>query len=219
MVDPDIRRIAGWQSSAFFCAFTLGLVLKLRLTGAFGYYYPKLFCHMRDTLRALYDREQGLVSIFSNSVYPAVAFNCGPQTTCKLHTDDGNAARMPCAVTAMGKWDSSKRGKVILWSIKRFIAIPHGATYWIPSATVPHGNTPIGKDESRGSLTQYCAGGLLRWVAYGFTSITKLLAQKGGAAKKSQYDGAPGHRAAEALAMYSKAGELGQDQRAMFGGT
>lgn len=188
----------------------------MTLTGGFAYYYPKLYSHMRDTLRELYSHEDGLVTNFGNSVYPAVAFNCGPQTACKLHTDDGNAARMPCTVTAMGNWDSSKSGKVILWSIKHFIADPHGATYWIPSATVPHRNTPIGDQETRCSMTQYCAGGLLRWVAYGYKSIVKLLSEKGGAAKKAQYDGAPGQKAAEGLALYTKAGELLRDQKSTF---
>lgn len=171
---------------------------------------------MRESLELLYGHEEGLVTNFNNSVYPAVAFNCGPSTACLVHSDWGNAARMPCVVTAGGDWDSSKGGKVILWSIRRFIRVPHGATYWIPSATVPHGNTPIGRDESRLSLTQYCSGGLLRWVAYGFISITRLLKQKGGAAKKDAYDGPPGHRAAEGLGLYSKAGELAADQRKAF---
>lgn len=136
---------------------------------------------MRENLQALYDHEKGLLPNFRNSAYPAVAFNCGPRTTCKIHADRGNASRLPCAVTAGGPWDSAKGGKVILWSIKRYIAVPKGGTYWIPSATVPHGNTPIGDDESRVSLTQYCSGGLLRWVAYGFTSIKKLMSERGGA--------------------------------------
>lgn len=171
---------------------------------------------MRENLQALYNHEEGLLPNFRNSVYPAVAFNCGPRTACKIHADRGNAARMPCVVTAGGGWDGTKSGKVILWSIKRYIAVPSGTTYWIPSATVPHGNTPIEGDESRVSLTQYCSGGLLRWVAYGFTSITKLMSQRGGAARKAKYDGPPGERAAQALALYSKANELVKDQQAMY---
>lgn len=192
-------------------------MLTVHSTGGFAYYFPKLFNHMREELQKLYNEEVGLEQNFTNSVYPAVALNCGPTTACKLHADENNAARFPCTVTATGPFDPSKGGKVILWSIKRYISVPHGGTYWIPSATVPHGNTPILDGQSRGSITQYCAGGLLRYVAYGFTSITKLLRRRGGAALKAQYDGPSGTRAKEALALYSKSTELARDQEKMFG--
>lgn len=191
--------------------------LPLKFSGGFAYYFPKVFCHLRVELQKLYEQEGGLVQNFANSVYPATAFNCGPKTACKLHADENNVARMPCAVTATGAFDASKGAKVILWSIKKYIAVPHGATYWIPSATVPHGNTPIGDSEARGSITQFCAGGLLRYVAYGFTSIKKLLRQRGGAAKKAVFDGPPGAKAQAGIALYSKAAELKVDQKVAFG--
>ena len=39
-----------------------------------------------------------------------------------------------------------------------------------------HGNTSIQKGERRESFTQYAAGGLFRWVQYGFRSWKSLSA-------------------------------------------
>ena len=44
----------------------------------------------------------------------------------------------------------------------------------IPSATLRHANVPIQPGEQRESFTQYAAGGLFRWVKYGFRSWKSL---------------------------------------------
>lgn len=78
----------------------------------------------------------------------------------------------------------------------------------IPSALVTHGNTPIQAGETRMSVTQYCSGGLLRWVAYGFRSAKSLLAEPKGAAKKEEIDGPAGSRWKWALSLFSTLEEL-----------
>ena len=85
-----------------------------------------------------------------------------------MHTDVGNKANGLCAVTALGKFNPKRSGHLILGRLRLVIEFPPGTTALIPSATVPHGNTAIDDDETRMSVTQYAAGGLFRWVKYGF---------------------------------------------------
>lgn len=159
-------------------------------------------------MRKLFNANKNLQPNFSNSVYPTVTYNCGPDTECVEHVDHGNAAHMLCAVTALGDYDPTKGGHLILYPLKRFIRFPPGSTILIPSAMVAHGNTPIAQGETRMSITQYCPGGLLRWVEYGFRSCKSLLQEYQGAAKKAEIDGPPGSRCTWALGLFSKLGEL-----------
>ncbi|KAJ6576203.1 hypothetical protein B0H10DRAFT_2103398, partial [Mycena sp. CBHHK59/15] len=57
-------------------------------------------------------------------------------------------------------------------------------------------------------MTQYLAGELFRWAAYGYQSAKSLLATTGGAAKKRAFDGEPGAQAEWAIGLLSKADEL-----------
>jgi hypothetical protein len=88
----------------------------------------------------------------------------------------------------------------------------------IPSAVIDHGNTPVQDGETRLSFAQYAAGGLFRWVAYGFQSAKALMATEDGKKQKSQVDKKEGERWREGLALFSKAGELKADLEAVFGG-
>ena len=81
---------------------------------------------------------------------------------------------------------------------------------------MPHGNTPIATGEVRTLITQYCAGGLLRWVAYGFQSVKSLTSTKEGQAMKEKINGPPGSRWEQALGLFSKASELLEDQKVAF---
>jgi len=47
------------------------------------------------------------------------------------------------------------------------IQFPVGSTILVPLAIIKHPNTAIRKGEKRYSFTQYCAGGLFRWVDNG----------------------------------------------------
>jgi len=42
---------------------------------------------------------------------------------------------------------------------------------------VTHSNTPIQKGETRSSFTQYTAGGIIRWVDYGFQTAKDFFDQ------------------------------------------
>lgn len=93
-----------------------------------------------------------------------------------------------------------------------------GSTALIPSGCVRHGNTPIGDSEIRLSITQYAAGGLFRWVAYGFQAAKTLLKTPAGRKKKKHLDKEAGERWREGLAMFSTVGGLQADAEDVFNG-
>ncbi|KAH7908186.1 hypothetical protein BJ138DRAFT_990643, partial [Hygrophoropsis aurantiaca] len=150
--NPAIKRIAGFGNSAF------------------AWYAPKMYRHYSEHLGQLYRRHPGLQNIFKNSIFPAATFNFGPQVETCDHTDSQNVSYGLCAISALGDFDPTKGGHLILFDVKLAIEFPPGSTILIPSATMRHGNVKIGAEETRLSFTQYCAGGLLRWVRYGFQS-------------------------------------------------
>lgn len=195
IANNGVRRIAAFQNSAFAC------------------YAPKVYEYTRRTLKELYDTYQWLEPNFDKSVYSSVTFNCGPETACLEHTDSGNAAHLFCAITALGDYDPTQGGHLVIFPLKLIIEFPPGSTILIPSATIAHGNTPIGPNEKRMSMTQYCAGGLFRWVEYGFRSAKSLLAQKGGQEKRNQIDSS---RAAWAINLFSKSKELAGDRATLL---
>ena len=73
-----------------------------------------------------------------------------------------------CAITALGPFDPTHGGHLVLWDLKIVIEFPPGSTILIPSATLRHSNMAIQPGEKRFSITQYTAGGLFRWVDHGF---------------------------------------------------
>jgi hypothetical protein len=183
--------------------------------GCFTTFAPKIFDYCKATLKKLFSKNKGtLVSNFSNSIYPAVTFNCGPDTACLEHVDDANTAYMLCAVTSLGDYDPTKGGHLVVHPLQKFYQFPPGSTILLPSALVAHGNTPVAKGETRMSVTQYCSGGLLRWVEYGFRMVGELLSTPQGNAEKEKIDGPPGAQCAWALNMFSKLEELLPSRRA-----
>ncbi|KAJ6452189.1 hypothetical protein C8R47DRAFT_998163 [Mycena vitilis] len=193
----SIRRIAGFQSSGF------------------ALFAPKLYRYYCQVLRALFEKHPELVHIFSNSIFPATTFNCGDAVTFE-HCDFLNLIHGLCGVTSGGDFDHTLGGHMSLRQLRLIIQFPSGASMLIPSGCVDHGNTPIQPGETRYSMTQYAAGGLFRWVAYGFQSAKSLLAQAGGKEARDGFDGVPGSRWKWALDLFSKYDELDSDRAAAF---
>jgi len=123
---------------------------------------------MAQFLKALFEWNPHLSHNFSNSIFPAASFNCGPTTVSLEHTDYSNLSHGLCALTALGDYDHTLGGHLILFGLKLAVQFPAGSTILIPSGCMGHGNTPIGEGETRLSIAQYAAGGLFRWVAHGF---------------------------------------------------
>ncbi|KAJ7133265.1 hypothetical protein C8R44DRAFT_611454, partial [Mycena epipterygia] len=193
-----VRRIAGFQSS--------GLAM----------YAPKFYRYLCRTLKALFDHHPHLIHLFSNSVFPAATFNCGPDAVTFDHIDFLNLSHGLCGITCGGNFDPTLGGHIHMKSLRLVIESPSGASLLIPSGCVEHGNTPIQPGETRHSITQYAAGGLFRWVEYGFQSAKSLLATPGGKEQREVIDGVPGSRWQWAMGLFSKYDELAADRAAVF---
>lgn len=137
-------------------------------------------------MKELYGRHPHLTPIFSNSVFACAAFNFGPRAICLPHRDAMNLAFGWCAVTALGSFDHTKGGHLVLPELKLAIQFPAGSTLFIPSALFTHYNLPIAEEECRSSFTQFSAGNLFRWIAYGFQ--LKGVAVKRGVRPKQWWD-------------------------------
>ncbi|KAF8066637.1 hypothetical protein FPV67DRAFT_1374100, partial [Lyophyllum atratum] len=152
LLNDHVERVAAFQSQAL------------------GYIAPRIYediaVHLAVLMFAGKKRDQFQAN-FSSSVYPAGTFNLGPETVTVLHNDGKNSRYNLCAVTVGGHFDSKRGGHLILYDLKLIIEFPRGSTILIPSALLRHGNTAIQPGEERVSFTQYCAGGLLRWVSHG----------------------------------------------------
>lgn len=111
---------------------------------------------------------------FPRSIFACATFNFGPYVCTFKHRDVLNCPFGWCAIQALGKFDPTKGGHIILWDAKVVIEFPPGSTILIPSATVAHSNLPIAPGERRASFTQYCAGGIFRWVDNGCRLESKL---------------------------------------------
>ncbi|KAJ6455101.1 hypothetical protein C8R47DRAFT_996960, partial [Mycena vitilis] len=196
--NPSIRRILGFQSS--------GLAM----------YAPKLYRYLCDTLRLLFEHHPELTHNTLNSILPAASFNCGDAVTFE-HCDLLNLAHGLCPITSGGNYNPKTSGHLYVKQFKAIFEFPPGATILITSGCVDHGNTPIQEDETRYSITQFAAGGLFRWVTYGFQTAKSLLTQAGGKAIRDGFDGVPGSRWKWALGLFSKFDELEADRAAVFG--
>lgn len=136
--------------------------------GAFGLWAPGVRQHYSETLGLLYKHDSTLERNFSNSIWPVATFNLGPKTVCAEHRDHLNLPFGFCSITALGKFDATRGGHLVLKECKLVTEFPSGSTILIPSACITHANTPIQEGETRYSFTQFAGGGLFRWVEHGF---------------------------------------------------
>ena len=137
---------------------------------------PKVYADMHHKLEALYGYH-GFSLNFPRSIYPAMTVNFGPRTVCVPHLNAANDAVNWCHISAYGRFNSQLGGHVLLLKPRMAVEFPAGAHAFIPSALFPHANVDIQPGEIRQSFTQYCAGGLLRWVDCGFRTVKTLEAE------------------------------------------
>ncbi|KII90794.1 hypothetical protein PLICRDRAFT_107066, partial [Plicaturopsis crispa FD-325 SS-3] len=180
-------------------------------TGALAFYGPKIFQDISKTTEKLHRRHSHLRRNFSNSIYPTMTFNFGPATVCFEHTDSGNGPVYWCAVTPGGSYNPKLGGHLILFDLKLIIEFPPGSTILLPSGSMRHGNVPIQEGETRMSITQYCPGGLTRWVRYGFKTADAL-----GKDRVDKIIGDGHKRWRRALRKFSRVDDLCQDRMNVF---
>lgn len=131
---------------------------------------PRLYGLYEAMLIALLAWGPYLVRNFAHSVFAAITYNFGPVTACFPHVDEANLAFGWCAVTALGSFDHTRGGHLVLWNLGIIIPFPPGSTILLPSALLVHSNIPIRDGETRYSVTSYSPGGLFRWWSNGCKS-------------------------------------------------
>ncbi|PPQ67439.1 hypothetical protein CVT26_007233 [Gymnopilus dilepis] len=156
LADENVQRLATFGSACF----------ALWAPHVYGYY--------KEHLDKLFERMPDLRRIFPKSVFPTAAFNFGPNVWTFKHRDVKNCPFGFCAIQSLGRFDPTKGGHLILWELGLIIEFPPGSLILIPSATITHSNVPVAEGEERASFTQYAAGGLFRFVDYGFCTEIDL---------------------------------------------
>jgi hypothetical protein len=78
-----------------------------------------------------------------NTPWAAATFNFGPNTVCATHADSGNYFPSWCSITALGDYDSTKGGHLVLWELGLVIKFPPGSTILIPFSVIHHSNIRI----------------------------------------------------------------------------
>lgn len=134
---------------------------------ALAFWAPDLYDYYIDHLGPLFQDDPELKRNFKNSIFPCATVNFGPVTCMFDHVDPCNLPFGMCAITALGNFNHSQGGHLVLWDLKLVIEVPAGATILLPSATLRHSNTAIQPGETRFLFTQYAAGGLFRWADQG----------------------------------------------------
>ncbi|KAI0056202.1 hypothetical protein BV25DRAFT_1814465, partial [Artomyces pyxidatus] len=194
---PSIKRLSGFAN------------------GVFANYAPKLYAYYADILGKLFAKLPALKLPFCNSIFTAVSFNFGPSAISYCHLDGGNLPFGLCAITPLGTFDATKGGHLYLWELGLVVEFPAGSLALVTSGGVHHGNTPIQPGERRVSLVQYCAGGLFRYVAYGFCTAAKFLRQD--RAGKKLFNAGLADRWRACLSLLSKSSKLARDLNDVFG--
>ncbi|KAH9857668.1 hypothetical protein C2E23DRAFT_805249 [Lenzites betulinus] len=146
---------------------------------------------------------------FNTSMYPAASFNFGPNSVCFEHTDSLNDPCNWIHITALGTFNPDKGGHLILYDLRLVIRFPPGSSILFPSALLRHGNLAVAGHEHRMSFTQYCAGGLMRWVACGGQTVASL--KKNDPAGYAAYQASLSKRAGQCMARFSTPASLLQD--------
>ncbi|KAF7358609.1 hypothetical protein MSAN_01199600 [Mycena sanguinolenta] len=149
LAHPDIVRMAHFTSFAF------------------SLWAPRLYKYYVDHNAALASLLPKARRPFPKSVFASAAFNFGPSICTFKHHDVCNLPFGWCAIQALGSFDATTGGHLVLWDAKLVVEFPSGAVILLPSATIAHSNVPVADSEERISFTQFTAGGLFRWTDNG----------------------------------------------------
>ncbi|PPQ89882.1 hypothetical protein CVT25_004804 [Psilocybe cyanescens] len=143
-------------------------------SASFAAWSPKVYLYYKEKLDELYSKMPELRRNFKKSIYPAATFNFGPNVFTYKHKDVLNCPFGWCTIQALGSFDPTKGGHIVLWELKLVIEFPSGSLILLPSATITHSNIPVAKGDIRASFTQYAAGGLFRYLDYNMRTEKQL---------------------------------------------
>ncbi|KAF9777255.1 hypothetical protein BJ322DRAFT_1115154 [Thelephora terrestris] len=143
------------------------LRISAYVNSAFKGFAPDLHDLYRDELKAVMDKDKSLRPPFLGSVFACAAINFPPDVVAIPHRDHLNLAYGWCSITPLGHFDHKVGAHLVLPELELAIQFPVGSTIFIPSAAFTHYNTTFQEGETRSSITQFSAGGIFRWTAYG----------------------------------------------------
>lgn len=98
-----------------------------------------------------------------------------------------------------------------MFDFKLFFKFPSGTTVLLSSAGLRHGNTRLAGGDKRYSFTQYCSGGLIRWVANGYRLVGPIPDDE-----REQIDAAMGEGWEAQLERLSNWNNLLRDRRTLY---
>lgn len=166
--DASFVRIAGWVNSKIYNKAFAGSLshdpLPPSIIGTFMFFSPLLYYLYWTAITFICQELNGQRPPFKQTVFGSFTVNFGPRTMCVPHLDPKNVGFGWCAVTALGQYDPSKGGHLILWDLKLILEFPPGTTILLPSAVLWHSNTEIQEHETRYGLAMYTQGDVLRWA-------------------------------------------------------
>ncbi|KAF9058323.1 hypothetical protein BDP27DRAFT_1241515 [Rhodocollybia butyracea] len=91
------------------------------------------------------------------------------------HIDFMNGFFLCCSIWNRGCFNYKLGSHIIFYSLSVVVEFPPGAGIIVPSASVIHGNIPIGTDERRHSATFFTAAGILCWYFNNFMNDNEFL--------------------------------------------
>ncbi|THU84100.1 hypothetical protein K435DRAFT_688228, partial [Dendrothele bispora CBS 962.96] len=154
--NPTFIRIAGHASAVF------------------ATWAPNLYSFYGRYMDQVLEHNPSIYYNFPNSIFASATFNFGPRTVLLEHLDHLNYIYGWCSITALGSYDYTQGGHLILFDLKMVIEFPPGWTILIPSSYLRHGNTDIAPGEKRFSFTQYTSGSLFRYVDNSYKMRTQM---------------------------------------------
>ena len=172
--DVHIQRLASYQDcKSRFC--DLQYIYSFIFSAIYALWHPQAYQYYKTNLDKLRETYPHLGShLFPRSILPSAAFNLGNRVVTKKHVDAQNCPFGWCTITALGDFNASKGGHIILWDLGIIVEFPPGACICLPSALITHSNIPISNNEVRMSFTQYCSGEIFRYIENGFRTDKQM---------------------------------------------
>jgi len=176
--------------------------------------------YTKDTIEAIRQHFEGLgdpaLSLcgkYDKAIgdFPCRTFNLAKQSASVPHTDHNNLAQGWCSITALGDFNPTLGGHLVLWDLGLVVEFPPNSTILIPSSLIIHSNIAIQSDKVRYSIVQYAAGHLFRWAKNGFLT-DKQWFQEATEKDKEQWEKEKMDRWQSAVASFTTLEELEKTQ-------
>ncbi|KAJ7735270.1 hypothetical protein DFH07DRAFT_780063 [Mycena maculata] len=174
------QRVPCWLNNKEHSALVEGLLgnghiqrLVYFADAAFALWAPRLYNYYMDHDARL-QRDSPLCRPFVGSIFSCAAFNLSTNVWTFRHRDVLNLAFGWCTVQALGEFDATEGGHIVLWDLKLVVEFPHSALVLIRSATIAHSNIPVQAGDERLSFTQFTPGGIFRYVDNGCQTVEEL---------------------------------------------